>query len=337
MPPSFAGRGQQVGYGYPVGERPSRSLIVAATVAILLLTGGGVAAQTSLPADATSQAVVAQAEADVAAGRYGRAIERYRQLLKVTADDAAAFDLALRLAELANAVGRPDLSYDALIPRMKAPADRTRPPSSSRADTSCLTEAAGMLGRRNDAVDYARKLAAARLHRLGEDAPATLAAQPDAVGRPRAGRRGGGGPRASAGRARPSRTGRPGPLCPPSLNNTAIVLQNSGKLDSAAEMFGRLLQALVAGPESVELGITQFNAGRPRPGPAAVSIRRSSITSGRSRSWSGWKARFRRRRSRPWAASARPTTSPGARPPRCRSCATRMTAPCRRWATTTIR
>ncbi|WP_238578840.1 hypothetical protein, partial [Inquilinus limosus] len=40
-----------------------------------------------------------------------------------------------------------------------------------------LTEATGMLGRRDDAVTYARALAAARQRRLGEDAPATLAAR----------------------------------------------------------------------------------------------------------------------------------------------------------------
>lgn len=225
--------------------------------AILLLIGGGAAAQTSLSADATSEAVVAQAEADVAAGRYGRAIERYRQLLKVAADDAAAFDLALRLAELANAVGRPDLSYDALVPRMKAPATGT-PAEQVESGYELLTEAAGMLGRQDDAVAYARALAAARLQRLGEDAPATLAARLTlSVVLEQAG---------AAEEARPVRTdaldrlerGDPS-LYVRILNNTAIVLQNGGKLDSAAEVFGRLVQALAAQPESVELGITQFN------------------------------------------------------------------------------
>lgn len=255
MPPSFAGRGQQVGYGLSILEHP-RSRVLAATAAILLLIGGGAAAQTSPPADATSQAIVAQAEADVAAGRYGRAIERYRQLLKVTADDAAAFDLALRLAELANAVGRPDLSYDALFPRMKAAAGV--PPEQVESGYELLTEAAGMLGRQDDAVGYARALAAARLKRLGEDAPATLAARLTlSVVLEQAG---------AAAEARGLRSdaltrlerGDPG-LYVRLLNNTAIVLQNSGKLDSAAAMFGRLVQALAAEPESVELGITHFN------------------------------------------------------------------------------
>ena len=254
MPPSFAGRGQQVRHGPVVGKLPRKRVIAVAT-AILLLAGGGAAAQTSSLPNATSQTVIAEAEADVAAGRYGRAIERYRQLLKVTADDAAAFGLALRLAELANAVGRPDLSYDALFPRMKAAGTS---PEQIESGYELLTEAAGMLGRQDDAVGYARKLAAARLHRLGEDAPATLAARLtlsvvlEQAGAAQEAR----GLRQDA-LARLER-GDPG-LYVRLLNNTAIVLQNSGKLDSAAEMFGRLVQALAAGPESVELGITQFN------------------------------------------------------------------------------
>ncbi|WP_342235682.1 CHAT domain-containing tetratricopeptide repeat protein [Inquilinus sp. OTU3971] len=243
-----------MGYGRSILKHP-RSRVLAAA-AVLLLIGGGAAAQTSPPEDATTQAVVAQAEADVAAGRYGRAIERYRQLLKVTADDAAAFDLALRLAELANAVGRPDLSYDALFPRMKAAAGVA--PEQVESGYELLTEAAGMLGRQDDAVGYARSLAAARLKRLGENAPATLAARLTlSVVLEQAG---------AAEEARGLRQdaltrlerGDPG-LYVRLLNNTAIVLQNSGKLDSAAEMFGRLVQALAAEPESTELGITQFN------------------------------------------------------------------------------
>jgi CHAT domain-containing protein/tetratricopeptide (TPR) repeat protein len=255
MPSSFAGRGQQVGYGRSILEHP-RNRVLAATAAILLLIGGGAAAQTSPPADATSEAVVAQAEADVAAGHYGRAIERYRQLLEVTAGDTAGFDLALRLAELANAVGRPDLSYDALVPRMKAAAGVA--PEQVESGYEFLTEAAGMLGRQDDAVAYARALAAARLQRLGEDAPATLAARLtlsvvlEQAGAAEEAR----GLRQDA-LARLER-GDPG-LYVRILNNTAIALQNSGKLDGAAEMFDRLVQALAAEPESVELGITQFN------------------------------------------------------------------------------
>lgn len=228
-----------------------------AAAAILLLIGGGAAAQTSPPADATSQAVIAAAEADIAAGRYGRAIERYRQLLHAATDGAAAFDLALRLAELANAVGRPDLSYDALSPRI----EKTGAGIASEQLESgfeLLTEAAGMLGRRESAVDYARKLAAVRLYRLGGDAPATLAARLTlSVVLEQAG---------GADEAREVRKdalmrlerGDPG-LYARLLNNTAIVLQNGGRLDSAAEMFDLLVQALATEPESVELGITQFN------------------------------------------------------------------------------
>ena len=231
--------------------------MIAIAAAILLLVESSAAAQTSSPPDTKSQSAIAAAEADVAAGWYGQAIKRYRLLLDAAGDRPAAFPLALRLAELANAVGRPDLSYDALSPRMETSAGAV--PEQLESGYELLTEAAGMLGRHNDAVDYARKLVAARLHRLGEDAPATLAArltlsvvleQAGVVEEAR-------GLRKDAldrlERGDPRRYMR-------LLNNTAIVLQNSGNLDSAAEMFGLLLQALAAAPESVELGVTQFNA-----------------------------------------------------------------------------
>lgn len=256
MPPSFARRGQQVGYD-PVLEHPRSWMLAAAAAAILLLIGSGAAAQSSPLPDATSRAAVAQAEADVEAGHYAQAIKRYQQLIDAAGDGPAALPLALRLAELANAVGRPDLSYDTLSPRMKAFAAGTRP-DQIESGYELLTEAAGMLGRQDDAVAYARALAAARLQRLGEDAPATLAARLTlSVMLEQAG---------AAEEARTLRQdaldrlerGDPG-LYVRILNNTAIVLQNGGKLDSAAEMFGRLVQALAAQPESVELGITQFN------------------------------------------------------------------------------
>lgn len=227
--------------------------MLAATVAVLLLAGGGAAAQ---PSDPAGRAAVAQAEADVEAGRYPQAVKRYQRLLDAAGDSPAAFPLALRLAELANAVGRPDLSYDALFPRMKAAA--AIPPDQVESGYELLTEAAGMLGRRDDAVAYARALAVARLERLGEDAPATLAARLTlSVVLEQAG---------AAEEARGLRQdaldrlerGDPD-LYVRILNNTAIVLQNSGRLDSAAELFGRLVQALAAQPESTELGITHFN------------------------------------------------------------------------------
>lgn len=231
--------------------------MLATAATILLLIGGSAAAQTSPPADATDRAAVAQAEAEVEAGRYPQAIKRYQRLLDVAGDGPAALPLALRLAELANAVGRPDLSYDALVPRMKAAAAGI-PPDQAESGYELLTEATGMLGRRDDAVAYARALVAARQTRLGEDAPATLAARLtlsavlEHAGAAEEAR----GLRQDA----LDRLERGDPdLYVRILNNTAIVLQNSGKLDSAAEMFGRLVQALAAQPESTELGITHFN------------------------------------------------------------------------------
>ncbi|OWJ64283.1 CHAT domain-containing tetratricopeptide repeat protein [Inquilinus limosus] len=227
--------------------------MIAAAAAILLLAGGGAAAQ---PSDPAGQAAVAQAEADVEAGHYAQAIKRYQRLLDAAGDGPAAFPLALRLAELSNAVGRPDLSTDVLVPRMKTAAGI--PVEQVESGYELLTEATGMLGLRDDAVTYARALVGARQKRLGEDAPATLAARLTlSVVLERAG---------AAEEARDLRRdaldrlqrGDPD-LYVRILNNTAIVLQNGGRLDSAADMFGRLVQALAMQPESPELGITHFN------------------------------------------------------------------------------
>lgn len=204
---------------------------------------------------------VITAEAEVKAGRYGPAIDQYRQLLRTAGETPAGFRLALRLAELANASGRANLSYDVLAPRL-ATVPAGQDGESVESGYEMLAEAADLLGRHEAAVAAARRLVQARTARLGASDAATLAG---ALTLSVILEKGGGSDSVAEAHTirhtaldRLERGDRS--LYMRLLNNTAIVLQNGGRLDSAAEMFDRLLVAMAAGPAGAELGITHFNA-----------------------------------------------------------------------------
>jgi hypothetical protein len=145
-----------------------------------------------------------------------------------------------------------------LFPRMKAAGTS---PEQIESGYELLTEAAGMLGRQDDAAGYPRKLVAARLHRLGKDAPATLAAHltlsvvlEQAGTREEAAAFGGILSPASNGAIRASMS-----ACSTTPRSSC---RTAGKLDSAAEMFGRLVQA--QGDRSYVEGLSGF--------PSALAI-----------------------------------------------------------------
>ena len=227
-------------------------------VLAVALAAGDLSAQ---PAPSSPVPSVTAAEAAVKAGRYGPAIDQYRQLLQTAGENPAGFRLALRLAELANATGRATLSYDALAPRLaKIPAGLDG--EAIESGYELLAEAADLLGRRDAAIDAARRLVQARTARLGENDAATLAG---ALTLSVILEKGG-----NSGSIEEARTLRhkaldrlergDRALYTRLLNNTAIVLQNGNRLDSAAEMFDLLLAAMAKGPATAELGITQSNA-----------------------------------------------------------------------------
>lgn len=227
---------------------------------LLALAGLSPAVPTRVDAapQAVTQSALDAAEAEVSAGRYRAAVERYRALLNLAGDGELAMRIAVRLAALANAAGRPDMAYEALAPRLEAP------PPDIDADIvesgyELMIGAVSDLGRRDAAIGYAEALVQARARRLGEEAPATQAARLTlSIVLEKSGEA------VAARRLRHTaleglRQGDPD-LHVRLLNNTAIVLQNSGHLDSAAELYDRLLAALAKGPESVALGISHFNA-----------------------------------------------------------------------------
>ncbi len=197
------------------------------------------------------------AEADVRAGRYGDALKIYQALLK-KAHGPDALRIAIRLAEIANAVGQPALALQTLEPRLAA-ADAVASPDLYDPGQEALIEAASQTGRPDIAVAAARRLVAFRRDRLGETAPAlqagrlTLSGLLDEQGMHE---------EAQELREKAFTVLEKGDrdLYVRMLNNTAVMLQNRGALDRASEIFDRLIAVLSKGDDRLSLGITYFNA-----------------------------------------------------------------------------
>lgn len=195
-------------------------------------------------------------EAHVGAGRHAEALEGYRLLLD-QAQGSEALQIAVRLAEIANATGQPHLALEALEPHLTEAAMAA--PELFDAGQELLVEAASMTGRQDMAISAARRLVAFRRDTWGEDAPAlqagrlTLSGLLDQQGQHDEARALRDEAFAVLAKGDPE-------LYLRMLNNTAIVLQDGGALDEAAQVFARLIAALEEDGASLSLGITHFNA-----------------------------------------------------------------------------
>lgn len=228
-------------------------LVAGATLIVCLAVPA--AAQMS---DGTSvETLTQQAEGKIAEGQYGEALDLYLALLDRSTDPDTSLQFALRAAQLANATGRSKEGYEALKPRL-ADVSNLDPQLADKAQ-EVLIESADGLKLKDEALSAARRLLSYRRTTQGASSVAAQAAQltlsnllekyglPDEA-------------RTMRTEALDALSKGDASLYQSILNNTAMGLQNGGSLDSAAEVFARLITSLDTGEPSAELGITYFNA-----------------------------------------------------------------------------
>jgi CHAT domain-containing protein len=228
--------------------------LMAGTALIVSLA---VPAFAQMSAGSADQAVVQQAEAQIAERRYGQALDAYLSLLDRTSDPDTALRYALRAAQLGNATGRLQDSYDALKPRLRDVS--ALDPQLADKGQELLIEATDGLKLKDETISTARRLVSYRKTTQGASSVAAQAAQLtlanllEKYGSPEEGK-------ALRDAALDVVAKGDTYLYQSILNNTAIVLQNNGRLDSAAEIYARLVASLREGETTPELGITYFNA-----------------------------------------------------------------------------
>jgi CHAT domain-containing protein len=213
---------------------------------------------TAQMSDGTSVETLAQqAEDRVAQRQYSEALDLYLALLDRSTDPDTSLQFAIRAAQLGNATGRSKEGYEALKPRL-ADVSNLDPQLADKAQ-EVLIEAADGLKLKDETLSAARRLLAYRRTTQGASSVAAQAAQLtlsnllEKYDLPDEGR-------TMRTEALNALSKGDASLYQSILNNTAIALQNGGSLDSAAEIFERLIASLKGEPDSVELGITHFNA-----------------------------------------------------------------------------
>lgn len=234
-----------------------RQLLGVASLALMLGAVSPTQAQYRLtqPIDA---AALSAADHQFQAGQFRQAMEGYRSLLDRAGDGPDALVLAVRLAFAANRAGEYQIAYTALSRQISSPRWAQQDPGLMDHALEESVDAAGMIGRQDEAFANAKQLVDHRVKTQGADSGPTQAARLTvATFLDQAGKSDEAAKLRDLAFDNLKKGDRQTYLA--MLNQVAAGVQNNGHLDRAAPLFERLLAEMKDDPESVGHGIVEFN------------------------------------------------------------------------------